>query len=426
MVAWIALSGIVSTLVVLLVVWFVLVETSIEVEPGTLALLLKRGAATDRALAPGRHFIQPWRKAMVEVYPSRELALVAGGLASGDERVDTAEAPLRLHLGDKTFATLSYTVRCQLDPTRLREVHDQFGPEGIWSALRDTTRSSLIAEAGADEVSVDDAFGDRFAALEQRFETALAAALGGIGFELKMFNLREIDLGETGEIIQSTLRADAELEREQAMARVRQARLENDTAMAELAAGIDGDVLLRYRQLESWREILLRWDGDQAIPSALSGPLVAASEAQIAHRDEQALTEEATVDGRVVVSGSPWSGESADARRSSGSKHPIIEVVTVVLLAIASVGSAWSAFQVSQWNGTETDAARASAVLRIESSREYALATQTVAYDAAAVSQYAAIDRRGERRAADVPARDDRATRVPPDHRPVEGAARCG
>jgi regulator of protease activity HflC (stomatin/prohibitin superfamily) len=291
---WIALTGIVSTLVALLVVWFLLVETSIEVEPGTLALVLKRGAATERALTPGRHFIQPWRKAMVEVYPSRELALVAGGLASGDERVDTAEAPLRLHLGDRTFATLSYTVRCQLDPAQLREVHDQFGPEGIWSALRDTTRSSLIAEAGADEVSVDDAFGDRFSALEKRFETALAAALGSIGFELKMFNLREIDLGETGEIIQSTLRADAELEREQAMARVRQARLENDTAMAELAAGIDGDVLLRYRQLESWREILLRWDGDQAIPSALSGPLVAASEAQVAHRDEQALNEEAT------------------------------------------------------------------------------------------------------------------------------------
>jgi hypothetical protein len=91
----------------------------------------------------------------------------------------------------------------------------------------------------------------------------------------------------------------------------------------------------------------------------------------------------------VVVSGSPWSGESADGRRSSGSKNPIIEVVTVVLLAIASVGSAWSAFQVSQWNGKETDAARVSAVLRIESSREYALATQTVAYDAAAVGQYA-------------------------------------
>ena len=69
--------------------------------------------------------------------------------------------------------------------------------------------------------------------------------------------------------------------------------------------------------------------------------------------------------------------------------HRIIEVLTVLLLALATVGSAWCAYQVSQWNGMETDAARASAVARINGSREYALATQKVAYDAASVAQYA-------------------------------------
>jgi hypothetical protein len=58
-----------------------------------------------------------------------------------------------------------------------------------------------------------------------------------------------------------------------------------------------------------------------------------------------------------------------------------------VLLALATVGSAWSAFQVSRWNGVETDEARISAAFRIDASREYSLATQIVAYDAAAVSQ---------------------------------------
>ena len=61
----------------------------------------------------------------------------------------------------------------------------------------------------------------------------------------------------------------------------------------------------------------------------------------------------------------------------------------MLLLAAASVGSAWSAFQVSQWNGIETDEARASAAFRIEASREYALATQIVAYDVSSVTQYA-------------------------------------
>jgi hypothetical protein len=67
----------------------------------------------------------------------------------------------------------------------------------------------------------------------------------------------------------------------------------------------------------------------------------------------------------------------------------LIEIVTVLLLGVATVGSAWSAFQVSRWNGVETDEARASAAFRIEGSREFSLATQLVAYDSATVGQIA-------------------------------------
>ena len=88
------------------------------------------------------------------------------------------------------------------------------------------------------------------------------------------------------------------------------------------------------------------------------------------------------------MSDSPWS-PAAPSRSTAPQAGRFIEVVTVLLLGLATVGSAWSAYQVSQWNGVETDEARASAVFRIDSSREYALATQIVAYDAAAVSQYA-------------------------------------
>ena len=70
------------------------------------------------------------------------------------------------------------------------------------------------------------------------------------------------------------LRADLELELEQALARVRQVRLDNDAAMAETLAGLDSQVLLRYRQLESWREILRRGDGGQMVPAALAAMLV--------------------------------------------------------------------------------------------------------------------------------------------------------
>ena len=87
------------------------------------------------------------------------------------------------------------------------------------------------------------------------------------------------------------------------------------------------------------------------------------------------------------MSSSSWQHQSGGG--STVEVHRIIEVLTVLLLAIATVGSAWCAYQVSQWNGLETDAARESAVARINGSREYALATQKVAYDAASVAQYA-------------------------------------
>jgi regulator of protease activity HflC (stomatin/prohibitin superfamily) len=269
------ISTLVGVVAIAVAVWIVLIQTSIRVDPGTLALLLKRGRATNRALGPGRHFIQPWRKAMVEVYPSRELALVAGGPTSGDQRVDLADEPLRVHLGDRALAEISYTVRCRLDTAELKTVHDQFGPEGIWSAVRDTTRRALIAEASDSTVSVDDVFGAGFTALEKRFSSALATALGEIGIQLTMFSLRQIDLGETGDVIQSTLRVEAELEREQALVAVRKVRLENDASMTELLDGTDADTMLRYRQIEALAQILERWGGDRPIPAAIAAPLTA-------------------------------------------------------------------------------------------------------------------------------------------------------
>jgi regulator of protease activity HflC (stomatin/prohibitin superfamily) len=270
MAVWIILAVVA---VVPVVVAILLLETAIVVNPGTVALVLRRGKATGRALPPGRHFVAPWQKLMLQIYPSRELCLVAGGRTIDDTRVEYADDALRVHLGDKALARISYTVRCQLDPSSLRDVHDRYGPEGIWAALRDTVRSTLLAEIGNGQASIDDAYGTEFVALEQRLTAALGAALADIGFDLKMFSLREVDLGETGEVIQATVRADAELGREQALAKVRTARLENDLAVNSLVEGLDGDTMLRYRQIESWRDIVQRWNGDQPIPAALTLPL---------------------------------------------------------------------------------------------------------------------------------------------------------
>lgn len=281
--AWIAI--LVGGAVAVFAVWLVLLETSIRVEPGTLALLLKRGKATGRAVGPGRHFVAPWSKLTMQVYPSRELVVAAGGPPSTDPRVEYVDDPLEVTLGDRADATVTYTVRCQLDPGELREVHNRFGPEGIWAALRDTIRATLLAELG-QETTIDDAFAK--AALERRCTKPVKAALGDIGFELRRFTLRDVDLGETGEVVQATIRAAAELDREQALAEVRRARIANDASMSDLLAGADADVMLRYRQIEAWRDLLQRWNGTQPIPPALTAPLVPTAAPLDAHEDHEA------------------------------------------------------------------------------------------------------------------------------------------
>lgn len=67
----------------------------------------------------------------------------------------------------------------------------------------------------------------------------------------------------------------------------------------------------------------------------------------------------------------------------------LIEIVAVLLLGIATVGTAWCGYQSSQWNGEQTDLARAASDERVEASRLFGLATQKVAYDANIVAQYA-------------------------------------
>jgi hypothetical protein len=67
----------------------------------------------------------------------------------------------------------------------------------------------------------------------------------------------------------------------------------------------------------------------------------------------------------------------------------LIEVLAVVLLGVATIGSAWCGYQATRWNGEEGDLARQSAVLQIEAARQFGLATQIVSYDSNMIGQYA-------------------------------------
>ena len=232
-----------------------------------------------------------------------------------------------------------------------------------------------------------------------------------------MFSLREVDLGPAGEVVQATIRAGAELERENAFAVGAPRAVENDAALLaddRLARPRSAPAVSPDRGVERPRgEVERRCPDPEPAHARRCRP---ARRGSPAHRSPGEPTTIVSLDdqqGDASVTSHSWQNQKGSG--GTVEVHRIIEVATVLLLALATVGSAWCAYQVSQWNGRETDAARVSAAARIDGSREYALATQKVAYDAASVAQYAEAVVAGERAAADVPADLDHPARVPPD-----------
>ena len=69
--------------------------------------------------------------------------------------------------------------------------------------------------------------------------------------------------------------------------------------------------------------------------------------------------------------------------------HRVLEVVAVLMLGVATIGSAWCGYQATRWNGEEDDLARRASDLQVQAARQFGLATQTVSYDSNMIAQYA-------------------------------------
>ena len=256
--------------------WALLQDAFINVKPGEIGLVINRGKPADRGLPPGVHFALRFGR-VIEIYPAVELSYLT---VPDEERSSTTETmvtfvdpPVRLYLGDKTAATVQYTVRFVITSAGLPTIHTRFGTQGLKGAVRDESRSVLVATLGSTLTTGADALGNARGALEERVGAALAERLHECGFEMRMFTLRHVDLGETGEVIQSTLRADEELERERRRGAVRALRAEQEAQVhATLAHTLDS-ATLEYLRVQATRELIERWDGKLLSPAAPGGVL---------------------------------------------------------------------------------------------------------------------------------------------------------
>jgi regulator of protease activity HflC (stomatin/prohibitin superfamily) len=270
--AWIILLVIVIPMVGLLA-WVIISASIVRIPPGSLGLLLERGRPTDTVLTPGPHFVFTLRRRTVEEYPAVELAYRAGSTddAAGSA-LEMAGPALRLTLGDRTVASVPYTVRFRLRTDQLRLVHERFGASGIFGIVRDESSRTVTTVMGDPAVTVDHLFGP---AREQCQETVAAAVrerLQRDGIDVTEFVLGAVDLGRTGEVIQATVRARHELAQEQAEAATRLARALNDADL-QVRANPAGEAW-RYRETDLLRDLVQRREALQvAVHGAGAGRL---------------------------------------------------------------------------------------------------------------------------------------------------------
>lgn len=270
--------------------WLLLSDAIVRIEPGRLGLLLVHGKSTDTSLLPGAHFVPAFRRRMVVEYPSLELTYRAVTTPTADiarELERTGPAP-QLSLGDRSTVTLSFTVRFRLQLGALQTVHDCFGPDGFWSAAADECTRTIRDVLAGSSFGIDDLFGSGRADVEAALESAVSAALDQLGFDVRMFALGDLDLGPTGEVIQATLRARLWVEREEAEAALRLARVRNDAELHPFLTNAATDAALRYREVDVWRDVLQGASDRSPILSspsraldgrADSSPMAAASDA---------------------------------------------------------------------------------------------------------------------------------------------------
>jgi regulator of protease activity HflC (stomatin/prohibitin superfamily) len=272
-----------------LLAWAVLANSFVRVPSGSFGLLMIKGRATEQTLLPGPHFVFALRRRMVEEYPSVELAYradgssdtvhqslgsamaVEGSRPNRFTRLERTGPALRVTLGDRTEATVAMTVRFQLVPERLREVHERFGPDGVFGVVRDQSARAVrgtLSDVGFD---IEQFFGAKRTACEERLAKAVREALQAEGINMTGFVLGAVDLGKTGDVIQATVRARYELEREKAEAETRAVRALNDANLEE-RLGAPSDAAWRYRETDLWRDLVERTNALQVALRAGPGP----------------------------------------------------------------------------------------------------------------------------------------------------------
>ena len=90
-----------------------------------------------------------------------------------------------------------------------------------------------------------------------------------------------------------------------------------------------------------------------------------------------------------------------NAEPTPDSGRNLQELLVTALLVIAALGTSWSSYQATRWNGEQAAAAGRTSAIRIDAARAQGLSQSQVQVDVATFIAWAEADRRGDDKVAD-------------------------
>ena len=323
---WVILLVIVIPMVGLLA-WVIVSASIIRIRPGRLGLLLERGRPTDTVLTPGPHFVFTLRRRTVEEYPAVEMAYRCRGTGRCyGERAREGRSGLRLTLGDRTVASVPYTVRFRLRTDQLRLVHERFGAAGIFGIVRDESSRAVTAAMGDPAVTVEDLFGPA----REKCQETLAAAV-----RERLRTRRHRRHG-----VRARRRGPRADRRGDPSHRTGSTRARSGAGRGGHPAGVRPQRRRPAGACPSRRRgVALSGDRSAARPRTAPGG--------VAGRRARSRLRTARHDRHIPRSATD---EPATMTESVPIADRILEILAVLLLGITTVGTAWCGYQASQWS----------------------------------------------------------------------------
>lgn len=190
----------------------------VKIPIGSIGIVLRRGAITNRVLPAGVHYLTPFFESVIVISTKEKTYEVMEESLVGKTDADYVDHPLDAKTADGVQAFILYTLRFFVDHTNARRVMERFGSleEAVRMVVKAESRQVVRQTLSERRFNASDLIGQPLDEVQKPMESVLRERLAANGLTLSFFGLRAIDLGEYGHLTEQRRNAQEKLEKEKA------------------------------------------------------------------------------------------------------------------------------------------------------------------------------------------------------------------